>query len=422
MSSLKNIKGTKDLLPHDTLHWREIEYVIHEFMAVHGYGEIRTPVFEATELFKRGVGSETDIVSKEMYSWEDQGGNQLTLRPELTAPVVRAFNQHNLGQISPINRLYYIDSLFRRERPQKGRQRQFHQFGIEAFGSEHPEQDAEVIAMAYRIFEIFGIQDLTVKLNSIGSSNVRQQYLKILRDALKQENSELCPTCTTRLDKNALRVFDCKNPACQEKLDAHAPTIFDHITKEDSIHFNRVIALLDAMNIPYVHDKKLVRGLDYYARTTFEITSGSLGAQDALCGGGRYDNLVEQLGGKPKPAVGFAAGLERLCIAMGDDEHHDHSQTDIYMVLLGDNAIQKGFVLADEIRQKGFRVTLETLQRSMKAQMKEANRMGAQFAIIIGDNEIDEGVAVIKNMENSEQTKTPFDQIASRFTLDRPEK
>jgi histidyl-tRNA synthetase len=421
MASLKNIKGTKDLLPHDTLHWREIEYVIHEFMAVHGYGEIRTPVFESTELFKRGVGTETDIVSKEMYSWEDQGGNQLTLRPELTAPVVRAFNQHNLRHLAPINRLYYIDSLFRRERPQKGRQRQFHQFGIEAFGSEYPEQDAEVIAMAYRIFETFGIKDLHVKLNSIGSSNVRPQYLEILRSTLQGDNIELCPTCTTRLDKNALRVFDCKNPACQETLDTHAPTIFDHITDEDNTHFNRVVSLLDAMNIPFTHDKKLVRGLDYYTRTTFEITSSSLGAQDALCGGGRYDNLVEQLGGKPLPAVGFAAGLERLFIAMGDDGNHEHSQTDIYMVLLGDEAIQKGFVLADEIRQKGFRVTLETLQRSMKAQMKEANRMGAQFTVIIGENEILEGSAIIKNMENSEQTQTPFDSIASHFTLDHPE-
>ena len=289
MDNIRSVKGTKDLLPHDTLHWREVENIIHHFMAIHGYGEIRTPVFENTKLFHRGIGEDTDIVSKEMYSWIDQGGDNLTLRPELTAPVVRAYIQHQMGTLRPLNRLYYIDSLFRRERPQKGRQREFHQFGIEAIGSPHPEQDAEVITMAYKIYETFGIQGLSVRINSIGSADIREPYLATLRNTLNVVKSNLCNTCQQRIDKNALRLFDCKNPTCQDILDKNAPFIFDHITNDDRAHFERVTAILDEMGIPYNHDRKLVRGLDYYTHTTFEITSSNLGAQDALCGGGRYD-------------------------------------------------------------------------------------------------------------------------------------
>jgi histidyl-tRNA synthetase len=421
MTTLRNIKGTKDLLPHDTIHWREVENVIHHFMAVHGYGEIRTPVFEPTKLFLRGIGEGTDIVSKEMYSWTDQGGDDLTLRPELTAPVVRAYIQHQMGTKLPLNRLYYMDSLFRRERPQKGRQRQFHQFGIEAIGSPHSEQDAEVITMAYKIYETFGIQELSVKINSIGSSEIRGSYLEHLKTELQSVKNNLCNTCVNRVDKNALRLFDCNNPQCQETLDENAPLIFDHITPEDATHFNAVTSILDEMGIPYVHDKKLVRGLDYYTRTTFEITSSALGAQDALCGGGRYDKLVEELGGKSTPAMGFAAGMERLFIAIenaNDDEHH-HSSADVYFVTLGQPATEKGFIMAETIReQHGVRVVTETLQRSLKAQMREANRMGVQFVVILGDKELEKGIAVVKNMDTGDQEQLTLEELPHYFVVD----
>ncbi len=419
MATLRSVKGTKDLLPHDTIHWREVENIIHQFMAVHGYGEIRTPVFEDTKLFQRGIGEDTDIVSKEMYSWTDQGGDNLTLRPELTAPVVRAYIQHQMGTLRPLNRLYYIDSLFRRERPQKGRQRQFHQFGIEAIGSPYSEQDAEVITMAYKIYETFGIEGLSVRINSIGSAEIREPYLATLKGVLNTVKSDLCNTCQHRIDKNALRLFDCKNPACQDILDKNAPFIFDHITDDDRTHFERVTAILDEMGIPYNHDRKLVRGLDYYTHTTFEITSSTLGAQDALCGGGRYDKLVEELGGKSTPAVGFAAGMERLFIAFGDEVEHEHSLADIYFLTLGEKATQKGFVLAEEIREKhGVSVVSETLQRSMKAQMREANRLGVQFVVILGDNELEKGIAVVKNMDSSEQEEIPLDKLSDHFMVD----
>jgi len=422
MVTLRSVKGTKDLLPHDTIHWREVENIIHQFMAVHGYGEIRTPIFEDTKLFQRGIGVDTDIVSKEMYSWTDQGGDNLTLRPELTAPVVRAYIQHQMGTLRPLNRLYYIDSLFRRERPQKGRQRQFHQFGIEAIGSPHPEQDAEVITMAYKIYETFGIEDLSVRINSIGSTKIRKPYLTTLRKTLNAIKSDLCNTCQHRIYKNALRLFDCKNPTCQDILDKNAPFIFDHITNDDRTHFDRVTAILDDMEIPYNHDRKLVRGLDYYTHTTFEITSSTLGAQDSLCGGGRYDKLVEDLGGKSTPAVGFAAGMERLFIAFGNEGEHEHSLADIYFLTLGEKATQKGFVLAEQIREKhGVSVVTETLQRSMKAQMREANRLGVQFVVILGDNELDKNIAVVKNMDSSEQEEIPLDKLSDHFMVNGQE-
>ena len=422
MTNLRSVKGTKDLLPHDTIHWREVENIIHQFMAVHGYGEIRTPIFEDTKLFQRGIGEDTDIVSKEMYSWTDQGGDNLTLRPELTAPVVRAYIQHQMGTLRPLNRLYYIAPLFRRERPQKGRQRQFHQFGIEAIGSPHPEQDAEVITMAYKIYETLGIEGLSVKINSIGSTEIREPYLVTLRDALNSVKSNLCNTCQHRIDKNALRLFDCKNLACQNILDKNAPFIFDHITDDDRAHFECVTAILDEMEIPYNHDRKLVRGLDYYTHTTFEITSTTLGAQDALCGGGRYDKLVEELGGKSTPAVGFAAGMERLFIAFGDDGEHEHSLANIYFLTLGEKATLKGMVLAEQIREKhGVSVVSETLQRSMKAQMREANRLGVQFVIILGDNELEQGIAVVKNMDSREQEEIPLEKLSDHFMVDGQE-
>jgi len=415
MKEFQSIKGTHDLLPDDLKTWQRIEDRIRQIMQQFGYGEIRTPAFENTELFIQVIGTDTDIVNKEMFSWVDQGGNALTLKPELTAPVARAYLQHQLGNKNPLHRLYYFDSLFRRERPQKGRQRQFYQFGAEAIGSPNPEQDAEIISLAYHIYQDFDIQEMEVCLNSIGSAEIRPAYLKLLRRTLDKYRGELCNTCETRLGKNALRIFDCKNLMCQEILDIKAPCIFDSISADDRQHFDSVTCILNAMGIPYKHDNKLVRGLDYYSHTTFEIISSSLGAQDALCGGGRYNGLIEQLGGKQTPAVGFAAGVERLILALGKMEDLD-SAPDIYFITLGENAIIQACRMAHEIRKKcGKTVILETLRRSMKAQMRDANRYGTKLVIILGDEELQKNSVLIKEMSTGSQNEISMDGIIQYF-------
>ena len=415
MAEFRTIKGTHDLLPDELSNWRRIESTIHYIMEQYGYGEIKTPVFESTELFVRSIGTDTDIVNKEMYSWTDQGGNALTLKPELTAPVVRAYLQHQLGNKNPLQRLWYFDSLFRRERPQKGRQRQFYQFGAEAIGSPHPEQDAEIIAMAYNIYKTFDIQEMNVRLNSIGSKEIRLIYLDKLRISLAKKSNVLCANCQTRIEKNALRVFDCKNPECQKLLDENAPLIIDSISKDDRKHFDTVCLMLDNMGIPYFHDKKLVRGLDYYSHTTFEITSSALGAQDALCGGGRYNGLIEQLGGKSTPAVGFAAGVERLILAI-DKQENSVNPPDIYLISLGEEAAVTASKLASDLRNIcGKTVLLETLRRSLKAQMREAGRCGAMKTIIIGEDELAQNKVIVKNMASGSQQEIPMADITRFF-------
>ena len=415
MQNFRTIKGTYDLLPDELIIWREVENFIHSIMQQNGYGEIRTPAFENTELFVRGIGTDTDIVTKEMYSWTDQGGNTLTLKPELTAPVARAYLQHQLGNQNPIHRLYYFDALFRRERPQKGRQRQFHQFGAEAIGSPNPEQDAEIIALAYNIYKKFNIQNMTVRLNSIGNAEIRPTYLETLRSSVKKIETELCSTCQTRIEKNALRLFDCKNPHCQELLDEHAPFIFDSISHDDQNHFEMVTRILKEMEIPYFHDKKLVRGLDYYSHTTFEISSSVLGAQDALCGGGRYNGLIEQLGGKPTPAVGFAAGVERLILAI-DKQNNSSIPPDIYFVHLGEETTVIASKIANDLRLNcGKIVVMETLRRSLKAQMREAGRCSAHTTIILGEKELAENNIIVKDMSTGNQNEVPISEINQFF-------
>ena len=400
---IRSIKGTQDILPSQSHRWQVLEATIHNTMDTYGYSEIRTPAFERTELFSRGVGEETDIVSKEMYSWTDQGGENLTLKPELTAPVVRSFIQHNLGGQSPINKLYYIDALFRRERPQKGRYRQFHQFGIEAFGSEHPEIDAEVIALAMSVFNDIGLTGLTLKLNSIGSPECRSDYRNALCDFLKPHFKDLSETSQKRFENNPMRILDTKIPHEIEIL-KEAPNISDSLTAEDKAHFEEVCSLLDAMGIQYLIESNLVRGLDYYTRTTFEITSTELGAQDAICGGGRYDGLVETLGGKPTPGIGFAAGMERILLALGDDDLIGKT-TQVYIVGLGDEVRPTVAKLAEDLRQNNVRTNFDPLRRSMKAQMREANKCGATIAIIIGDKELVTGRAEVKDLSSGDQQK-----------------
>ncbi len=411
---IHSIKGTNDILPDTSEQWQLLESKLHQFMEKYGYNEIRTPVFEKTSLFARGVGEETDIVSKEMYNWVDQGGTALTLKPELTAPVVRSFIQHNLDKLSPITKLYYFDALFRRERPQKGRYRQFHQFGVEAFGSSYPEQDAEVIDIAWSFFQSIELTSIKLNLNSIGSKECRNQYRTALQDFLRPYFNDLSETSQHRFETNPLRILDTKSPQEIEILQ-EAPSITDYHTTEDAKHFDEVKTNLDALGIPFTLNHRMVRGLDYYTRTTFEITSEDLGAQDALCGGGRYDNLVETLGGKPTPAIGFAAGVERLMLLLNSEKFVKESAVQAYFICLGDTPRTFVAKTVNELRQKGLIVQSDMLRRSMKAQLRDANRGNAIHAVIIGEEEFSSQTAIIKDLKSGSQTSVSFDQLTNYF-------
>ena len=411
----RTIKGTHDILPEDSVRWQELERVIHDVAASYGYSEIRTPIFENTNLFSRSIGEDTDIVSKEMYSWKDRSGGSLTLRPELTAPVARAYIQHNLGSKSPLQRMYYIGPLFRRERPQKGRQRQFHQFGIETFGSGFPEQDAEIIAVGNTIFSELGLKDISLKLNSLGSSTCRNKYTKALKDYLTPHKDSLSATSQKRLESNPLRILETKNPE-EQKLIADAPSITDFWTADDKEHFSTVQNLLNGLNILYELDHQMVRGLDYYTRTTFEFISGNLGAQDAICGGGRYDGLVETLGGKPTPAIGFAAGMERILLSM-DIGRDDAKENTVYLINLVESASGQALFIANELRELGCYVIMDTLRRSLKAQLRDANRIGAVKAVIMGEEELKNKTVQIKDLSSGEQEEIVMNDLVKHFTV-----
>jgi len=407
--NISNIKGTKDIFPEQSIIWETLESYIHSFLKKYGYGQIINPIFENTDLFNRSIGQETDIVSKEMYSWVDQGDNQLTLRPEFTASVVRSFIQHQLWKQKSLHKFYYIGDAFRRERPQKGRFRQFRQFGIESFGSKFPEQDAEVIMIAFDLYSSLGISDLSLKINSIGSKDCRKNYKKELASYFKKYKSELTETSKRRLKLNPLRILDTKVDF-EIELIKDAPKILDFLNKDDRSHFNQVIEYLDKLKIPYEIDNSLVRGLDYYCRTVFEIHNKNLGTQNALCGGGRYDYLVEELGGDAVPAIGFAAGFERLLMAINNEKLDINNRPDIYLISLGENAISTGLNIASKLREKGLVVINDMLQRTLKAQMKDANRLDVNYAIIIGEDEIKNNSIQLKNMQTGDQKIIKLDQ------------
>jgi len=409
----RSIKGTYDILPNDADSWQRVETCVREFITRAGYSEIRTPAFEKTELFTRSVGEDSDVVSKEMYSWTDQGGTDITLKPEYTASVIRSYIQHNLGAKSPLTKLYYLDNLFRRERPQKGRYRQFRQYGIEAIGSPHPEQDAEVITIAYELLVELGIKDITLKLNSIGSLECRNEYRQALKDFLQPHLDKLSETSRKRFDSNPMRILDTKIDF-EIALLQDAPTITSFLSPDDANHFDEVQIYLEALDVPFTLDTALVRGLDYYTRTTFEIISSKLGAQDALCGGGRYDKLAETLGGKQTPAVGFAAGFERILIAMDEVDTDQKIQADkIYLIGLGDAVRPTMLKILGEARKAGLIMEFDSLRRSIKSQMREANKIGASLAIIIGDKELKDKSVQIKDLNNGQQESIPIDSIIS---------
>lgn len=407
-------RGTKDLFGDEMNAWLEMEKIIRDLCKDFGYGEIRTPVFEHTELFQRGVGETTDIVQKEMYTFQDKKGRSITLKPEGTAGAVRAYLEQKLYAGIQPTRLYYITPAFRYEKPQAGRMRQFHQFGIELLGSDSPTADAEVITVAYELLKRVGISKVKLHINSLGGPECRKKYNEKLKEYLKDNLDHLCETCRDRFERNPLRILDCKTESCK-KIVSDAPTVLDVLGEECRAHFEKVKALLDEMGIPYIIDPGIVRGLDYYTKTVFEFISTDIGAQGTICGGGRYNNLVEELGGQPTPAVGFAVGLERLLLVIeAENGKKTYPVTkDIFIGSIGDAALLKAHSLIYQLRQAGVTAEGDHFNKSVKAQMKYADKIGAKYSMIIGDDEINNGKAILKNMETKEEREVHLDELVT---------
>ncbi len=401
---IKAVTGTKDILPAEIPGWKYLESVVERIFRSFNYKEIRTPVFEETGLFARGIGEETDIVGKEMYTFIDRSETSITLKPEMTASVVRAYIEHSLGKQQQLNKLYYLSPMFRQERPQAGRQRQFHQFGCEALGSSSPLLDAEIIIVAFNILKELGLKDIKVKLNSLGVPSSRENYKKILREFLKGSVKKLSEDSRKRYDANILRIFDSKIE-CDQEVMKDAPLLLDFIDEESKNDFELVKTLLTQSGIPFEVDPRLVRGLDYYTKTTFEIVSGKVGAQSALCGGGRYDLLIEQLGGVPAPGVGFAAGMERILLACENERtlNLPPESIDIYIIKLDKELTAAAFQTVLELRKSELTAELDYLDRSVKAQMREANKLNARFVLFVGGDEYKSGKLNLKNMSTGEQ-------------------
>lgn len=414
---IKAITGTKDILPADISKWHHLEKIVSGVFSNFNYKEIRTPVFEETSLFARGIGEATDIVSKEMYTFLDRSGTSVTLKPEMTAGVVRAFIEHSLDKKQSVNKLYYISPMFRQERPQAGRFRQFHQFGAEALGSNDPILDAEMVIMAYDIFKKLELKNLIVKINSLGIPESREKYKSILKNYLEKHFDRLTSESKKRFETNILRIFDSKEEADREIM-GNAPLLIEHLDNESLEHFESVKKALLAAQIPFEVDPKLVRGLDYYSHTTFEVVSGSVGAQSSLCGGGRYNMLVKELGGGDVPGVGFAAGMERILLACENENSLKlpDDKIDLYIVALDKNLASNAFSLSVNLRREGLTVECDYLNRSVKAQMREANKFNARFVLMIGGDEFEKGEYVLKNMSNGEQINVAFNDLDKIFS------
>lgn len=410
--SISVIRGMRDIFGPEISHWHRAESIFRSVSDDFAYQEFRTPMLESTDLFKRGVGEETDIVGKEMYTFEDRGGDSVTLRPELTAPIVRACIEHSLVRHNPSLRLWYYGPQFRYERPQKGRYRQFHQFGAECIGSANPEADVEIILLAYETLRRYGVSDIRLELNSLGNADVRRRYREALVEYLTSRQDELCQDSRRRMQTNPLRVLDSKDEADRSVVEG-APQLHDFFDESSSAHFTAVRTLLDVSGVPYVINPRLVRGLDYYNHTVFEFTTDALGTQNAVGGGGRYDGLFAQLGGGDVPAVGFSIGVERMILlwqAENADQQPEQSAR-VYLVSVGDDARLPIQLIALRLRRAGIHVVTDVLRRSVKAQMKDANREGAAFTVMIGDEELAASTAVVKNMLTGEQVTVPQAEI-----------
>ncbi len=406
--TIQAVRGTRDILPDEVGAWHRVEAAARELFARYGYRELRTPVFEETELFARGIGAETDIVSKEMYTFADRDGGSLTLRPEATAGIVRAVIEHNLMNTDPALRVYALGPMFRRERPQKGRYRQFQQVDVEAFGFTSPTIDAEVVELALAFLDACGVRERELVLNSVGDRACRPVYVERLQKALRDLAPSLCADCQRRVETNPLRVLDCKVPQDQAAIDT-LPRITDHLCAPCSEHFAEVRRQLELLGIPYHLSHRLVRGLDYYVRTTFEVTSSALGAQSSILGGGRYDGLVKELGGPDLAGIGFAVGLERLVSLAPPAE--PEPRCDVFLMPLAAGALDPALRLQRRLREAGLRVLLDPEGRSFKSRMKQADKLGARFAAILGDDEIARGVWTLRDMARSEQHEVKEDKV-----------
>lgn len=409
-------RGTTDILPAAAAEWRELERIIRELCDRYGYREIRTPIFEHTELFQRGIGDGTDVVEKEMYTFDDRGGRSITLRPENTAAVVRSFLENKIGAQAAITKLFYLGSMFRYDRPQKGRLREFHQFGVEALGEQSPLVDVEVIVLALRFLEALNLRDLELSVNSVGCATCRAAYREALHAFFADKRDQLCDDCRSRYDRAPMRILDCKQERCRE-LSLGAPAISDYLCDECRAHFERVKSLLGALGVPYRVDSRLVRGLDYYTKTAFEVKYRPLGAQNAVAGGGRYDRLVEEIGGEPTPAVGFAVGLERVILArsMQSLTATSEPRVDVFVVALGEAQQPAAFKLVTALRDGGLAAAMDYSGRSLKSQMKQADKAGARFVAIYGEAEAQAQSATLRDMAAATQSTVPLADIAARL-------
>ncbi len=415
--TIKAIKGTKDVLPSESYKLQYIEQAALDTAKTFGFHEIRTPVFEYTELFDRSVGETSDVVQKEMYTFNDKGDRSVTLRPEGTAGAVRAFLEHGLFNEPLPQKVSYITSCYRYEKPQAGRYREFHQFGIECFGAASPIADAEIIALANNFFGYIGIEKLELEINSIGCPECRKKYSEALKSYFNGRKDELCETCLSRLERNPMRILDCKSPVCSE-IAADAPVVLDYICDDCRDHFEKLKKYLEVLQIPYTVNPQIVRGLDYYTRTVFEFVSTDDKTKGlVLGGGGRYDGLVEELGGVSMPACGFAVGLERLVITMDESgiPFPEAPKCNLSIVTAGENALLKALEISSELRAQGYSVNIDTVGRSIKAQMKYANKINSEFTAVIGDNELENGTVMLKCMQDGTQTEVSLDGFEEGF-------
>lgn len=409
-------KGTHDILPKDIYKWQYVENVFYDICKRFGYYEIRFPVFEHTELFQRGVGDTTDIVQKEMYTFDDKGGRSITLRPEGTAGVVRSYIENGMGSLPSPVKLYYNITAYRYEKMAKGRFREFHQFGVEALGSQSPDIDVEVISLVDLFYKELGINQIKLIINSIGCPCCRKEYNEKLKDFLKPNLNNLCTTCQTRYTRNPLRIIDCKEEKCQNIV-KDAPSLLDNVCEECRSHFDQVCSGLTSLNIAYQVDKNIVRGLDYYTKTVFEFVSEHVGTQGTVCGGGRYDGLLEECGGSPTPAIGFAMGVERLLMVLESQaiEPLKPEPMDLFVANIGAETSDFSSALVYKLRAFGIHAERDVLGRSLKAQMKYADKMNAKYTIVIGTNEMESGKGILKDMSDGTQTEIKFDELESKL-------
>ncbi|HEV8662089.1 MAG TPA: histidine--tRNA ligase [Candidatus Methylomirabilis sp.] len=414
-SAIRGIRGAPDLLPEQMAAWHRVEAVTRRLMAAYGYEEIRTPVFEKTDLFIRSIGAGTDIVEKEMYTFEDRGGESLTLRPEGTAPVIRAYLEHRLDTRGPLLKVYYLGPMFRHERPQAGRFRQFHQIGAEAIGLGTPAVDAEILTLLAHLFEALEVRGLVLELNSIGDAVCRPAFRERFAAYMRSRRAELCPDCHVRLERNPLRILDCKVERCRA-VAAEAPKPSAMLCAACEEHFHEVQSLLALLKIDFTLNDRLVRGLDYYTRTTFEFVNPELGAQNAVAGGGRYDGLVEELGGPPTPGIGFAVGMERLVASLPKGEGAGAAATSgVFVAALGAEAFRSGLLLLQDLRRRGVRAGTDLEGRSLRGQLRAADKDRYRFAVILGDDELKAREVVVRDLRSGEQAKVPISRVVEHL-------